>query len=232
MKQPGLKHAQRQRDAALLELVHGRRPQAGRTELADDLPVALLVLEAEAEKILSDERTYAVGKPLDISFTAVDGRKVDLKQMKGKVVLVEFWATWCGPCRGEIPGLVKAYEKYHAKGFDVLGISLDQEGKVAVRSMLDDRGGDDRPMPGLEENSHVDKLSRPKFEVIVGEGCFEADGSGGGVNLVVDDGDLALAEQQIANDAFPIDPKQFVCRRTAPKTPCVEERNGWVSDAL
>ena len=45
---------------------------------------------------------------------------------KGKLVLLDFWATWCGPCVGEIPGLVKAYEKYHGRGFEVLGVSLDQ----------------------------------------------------------------------------------------------------------
>jgi thiol-disulfide isomerase/thioredoxin len=70
-------------------------------------------------------RLNAVGKPLDINFTALDGRKVDLSQMKGKVVLIDFWATWCGPCVGEIPHVKEAYDKLHSKGFEVVGISFD-----------------------------------------------------------------------------------------------------------
>lgn len=84
-------------------------------------------IKAEAQTILSGEQPYAVGKPLDISFTAVDGRKVDLKEMRGKVVLVDFWATWCGPCIGELPTLKKVYDAYHAKGFEIIGISLDDK---------------------------------------------------------------------------------------------------------
>jgi thiol-disulfide isomerase/thioredoxin len=69
----------------------------------------------------------AVGHPLDIHFTAVDGREVDLAKLKGKVVLVDFWATWCGPCVGEIPHVKEAYEKFHPRGFEIVGISLDKD---------------------------------------------------------------------------------------------------------
>ena len=65
-------------------------------------------------------------KPLDLKFTAVDGSQVDLANMRGKVVLIDFWATWCPPCRGEVPNVVAAYKKYHDQGFEVIGISLDQ----------------------------------------------------------------------------------------------------------
>jgi len=72
----------------------------------------------------------------EVTFKDLDGKDAALSQYKGKVVLVNFWATWCDPCFVEIPWLIELQQKYEAKGFTVLGISMDEEGKAAVAPFL------------------------------------------------------------------------------------------------
>jgi peroxiredoxin len=67
----------------------------------------------------------------DFTLRTLDGPNLRLQEQRGRVVLVNFWATWCGPCRQEIPHLNKLYEKYRASGFVLLGVNIDDDAKVA-----------------------------------------------------------------------------------------------------
>jgi thiol-disulfide isomerase/thioredoxin len=67
------------------------------------------------------------GEPLKISGTTLDGKPFDISAYKGKVVVVDFWATWCGPCLAELPNLKAVYDKYHGRGLEVVGVNVDDD---------------------------------------------------------------------------------------------------------
>jgi len=79
------------------------------------------------------ERAIFVSKPApELKLKDLNGKDLALSDLRGKVVFVNFWATWCGPCQEEIPSLIEMQNKYASKGFTVLGIAMDDEGKNLV----------------------------------------------------------------------------------------------------
>jgi thiol-disulfide isomerase/thioredoxin len=101
------------------------------------------VKNTQAGKILKDKlivlsKTAVGNMAVDIQGLDPDGKNISLMEIKGKVTLIDFWASWCGPCRKENPNVVKMYNKYHAKGFEILSVSLDEKAESWKAAIMKD----------------------------------------------------------------------------------------------
>jgi thiol-disulfide isomerase/thioredoxin len=101
-----------------------------------------------------------LGKEAEVAEARRDGQKFDLSEYKGKVVLVDFWATWCGPCLAELPNVIENYKKYHDRGFEVVGISLDNDQERLDKFFKEN----DLPWPTLWTAKIADQLADDPFE--------------------------------------------------------------------
>ena len=118
-------------DKATALLEHLKTDYPG-TKPAEEAQSVIKQLDARiaAKKI---QAQLVPGKPFpNFEEKDLDGKPLSISAYKGKILLVDFWATWCGPCVGELPNVIKTYEKHHGDGFEIIGVSLDQDkGKLA-----------------------------------------------------------------------------------------------------
>jgi thiol-disulfide isomerase/thioredoxin len=103
-------------------------PAEAKQHLTALLASANPTLAAAARKRLDEWAEWETLGPIESwRFTAIDGRQVDIGKMRGKVVVVDFWATWCGPCVKEFPTLQKLYAEHHTRGLEIVGIALEYD---------------------------------------------------------------------------------------------------------
>jgi len=87
-----------------------------------------LALHYAARAIIESREVKVGRKPPDFSLKDTNGKRLSLSGYKGKVVVLNFWATWCGPCKTEIPWFIEFEKQFQSRGFTVLGVSMDEDG--------------------------------------------------------------------------------------------------------
>jgi cytochrome c biogenesis protein CcmG, thiol:disulfide interchange protein DsbE len=133
--------ARRERQAERASAPAGRRPAWRAVEALLWAAVALLFVVRVVPQVRAAVGWGAEGAAAPpVTFDLLDGRTATLAGLKGRVVLVNFWATWCPPCRAEMPGIESAYEARRGAGFTVVGVSMDDKAPPQVAAWLREHG--------------------------------------------------------------------------------------------
>ncbi len=116
--------------ALIVGAVYLNKPKDSGTASSQEVPAENAVMETPGDGKLAP----------DFALTSTDGKTIRLSDYRGKVVVLDFWATWCPPCKAEIPDFIRLYSQYQKDGFQMLGISLDQGGLSDVKPFMKDYG--------------------------------------------------------------------------------------------
>ena len=107
-------------------------------QLMDDAPFSI-IMDSRIREVLFPSENLGVGDNIkDFALKDLNGELISTTQFRGSIFLIDFWASWCKPCREEFPELIKVYKKNHENGFDILGVSIDNSKDKWVRAIKKD----------------------------------------------------------------------------------------------